>query len=438
MEDLKASSVEELEDILSRYSDNALFRGQTSFYGLPDKPSVVSSFDRKVCIPSEMLKWCTYATYVLDVYVKGHSDSFTFQQALLQQYGWRSFFVDCSSDASVSAWFASHTFSNNQDEKVSETSEDYQERFVLLFKQYARYDFMEGEGHLFILDKTTCADVGLADLADISTAGSRPRTSAQAAWLVGPLHDEPLPDNCFLAHVSAKRSIFRDYAAKNGKVNTEDLFPTVKEDLILKALLGLPWRKFNETDPSFNLEMFRRSLDIPEYHKSYEKISLSTTAFYSGERLEHKFTEIEGAPNGARVISAPDTVIFGSAPNDSKWLFPIVESLVHDGRAVVFEIDELIKHPTMGHLTKYQKGIGVIPRGENLYELCELMVEHPGLDMTKVGLCKGRYYRRGPNGLWNREYNENECPCDSDFVHDQHISALIIAEDFLANPGDFL
>lgn len=77
----------ELESAIAKYGDDALFRGQTAHYGDPNKPSVVTSFDRRGCIPSQMLKWSRYATNVLDVFVRDYDDPQGHNQALLQHYG---------------------------------------------------------------------------------------------------------------------------------------------------------------------------------------------------------------------------------------------------------------------------------------------------------------------------------------------------------------
>ena len=117
--------------------------------------------------------------------------------------------------------------------------------------------------------------------------------------------------------------------------------------------------------------------------------------------------------------------------------FPKIEELVRGNGAVAFEIDDIIQHANMGHMTSYQKGIGVVPYGDYLFELCELVLEHPGLDLTRAGFNKGWFYRRGEDGLWTRERHAEECDCGSAAVHDLHVSALHIAEAYLNEPEAF-
>lgn len=128
-----ASTLDELEMMLTSFGSDVLFRGQNSHYGEPGEPSVGTSFDRKGCIPSEMLKWCRYSQNVLDAFIQGHRGDFAYQQALLQHYGWRSFYVDCTSNPAVAAWFASHSYS---EEPKLEISEDCDERPVWLKSEW--------------------------------------------------------------------------------------------------------------------------------------------------------------------------------------------------------------------------------------------------------------------------------------------------------------
>lgn len=434
MEHFKVNSLEELEVLIEGFGENVLFRGQINHYGELGKPSVLTSFERKGCIPTEMLKWSRYAKNVLDVFIGEHINDFNYHQALLQHYGWRSFFIDCSSNPAVGAWFASHIYSSDF---VNDLSEDYEERPVLLRKEFAQYDFEEGEGHLYVLDKALAGEVGLVDLAALTIEGARPRTAAQAAWLIGPVYKGCVPQHCFSAQITASRSVLRDYAAARGLNDTDALFPPVTEDPILHALLGLPWREIEEVrNPTFNLPVFRRTLSLPEYQDSFVKIAWPRTAFFRGGKVADTFETIDGDPVGGIVISVPNTVLFGTAAETMPLSFPNIEALVEKFGTVAFEVDELIQHANMGHLTIYQKGIGVIPRGDGLFEVCELAVEHPGLDMTRAGFNQGRYYRKGENGLWVRERHPQECNCGDSNVHGQHISALHIAEDFIKNNNE--
>lgn len=430
MKRISAASTDELRNILAGFQGEFLFRGQTSHYEKDGMPSVVTSFDRQGCIPSEMVKWIRYARGVLEAYIGEKADTLPFWQALLQHYGWRSFFVDCSTSAAVGAWFASHTYSDNT---MFELCEDFEERAVVLKKRMASYEFTEGEGNLYVLDKALSETlVGAVDLAALKIEGAHPRTEAQSAWLVGPLSNTNLPAECFAAHITASRAVLRDYAAQEGLVTTEDLFPSRKDDPLLRALLSLPWKKIENQGKDIGLLFFCRALDLPEYHESFVKISAEGTAFFQGAKVAQRGS-IDGIPYSGTTVPMPEIVIFGSA-DEAPLRFPEIEKLLAEHRSVAFEIDELIQHPTMRGRTLYQKGIAAIAHEPTLVQVSELLVEHPGLDLTRAGINPGWFYRIGGDGLWRREAHSEECDCGHEKTHLRHISAMHIIEYHLANP----
>jgi len=429
----EARTVENLVELIASFGDEVLFRGQTSHYGEPGAPSIGTSFDRKGCIPSEMLKWCRYSQGVLDTFIAKHRADFAYQQALLQHYGWRSFYVDCTSKPAVAAWFASHKYS----EKIQpELSEDCDERSVVLKKRMAQYTPEAGVGHVYVLSKQDASQVGLVDLATLTVQGFRPRTVAQSAWLLGPIHN-PIPQNCYLAQITAPNEVLQAYAASCGLTDTNTLFPTPVDDPILKALLELPWEEIKTASTLKDLPVFKRALELPEYHPSFVKIASAQTAFYRGARILDTQVSIDGDPHGGIFVEIPDMVLYGTADANKPLCFPEIEKLIEKNGTVAFEADVLIKHASLGHLTLYQKGVGVIPRGPDLFEVCELAVKHPGLQLTGAGFIRGWTYRKQPGGTWAREAQASDCSCGNPIVHGQHISALHIAEDFLRDPEDF-
>jgi len=134
MELAEARTVQELMGLIAKLGDGVLFRGQTAHYEKDGVPSIVTSFDRQGCIPPLMLKWARYANNLLDTFIGPEAHTLDFSQALLQHYGWRSFYIDCSASAAVSAWFASHRYS---DKSTIEIAEDYEERPMFLAKRRA-------------------------------------------------------------------------------------------------------------------------------------------------------------------------------------------------------------------------------------------------------------------------------------------------------------
>ncbi|WP_198147438.1 FRG domain-containing protein [Sphingobium chungbukense] len=221
MQNIKVNNLVELKECLAAFGKNVLFRGQTEHFGTPEHPSATTSFDRHGCIPSEMLRWSRYADEVLGAFTGEHSN-LPLSQAILQHYGFRSFYLDCSDQPAVSAWFAGNRYS---DEPSVELCEDCDERPLFLRKKMASYNAADGVGHLYVLDRAACEKVGLTDLTAIAIEGARTRAGVQSAHLLGPLRNTPLPVECFLVHIEADCAIFREFAAEAGLVSTDSVFP---------------------------------------------------------------------------------------------------------------------------------------------------------------------------------------------------------------------
>lgn len=110
---------------------------------------------------------------------------------------------------------------------------------------------------------------------------------------------------------------------------------------------------------------------------------------------------------------------------------------MQEHRTVAFEVDHLIQHATLGNTAYYQKGIVVWEHEHGLIELCEMMVEHPGLDLIRASLVPGWFYRVDGEGFWHREPHAEDCNCGSARTHLRHLSALHIVEAFLNSPQEF-
>lgn len=435
LEQFEVRTISELEAVIAQFGDNVLFRGQNSLYGKQEVPSVLASFDRDECNKSTMIKWISYAASVLEGVIGSHANDLEYVQALLQHYGWRSFYVDCTTNPAVAAWFASHKCSlsikPSPPPKI-DMCEDCNENPIWLIKKAVRYYYEDGDGYLYILDKSLASRLGLVDLSDIEIKGFRPRMQAQDAWLLGPLYGEPVPENCFIAQIKASRSLLKQYAVLNAITDTNSLFPSVTEDPILKELLDLPWREVEQLrDPNIDIPVFKRSLELPEYHDSYVKNVSPSIAFYRGGKIAELFDSIEtmrGELTGGVTISSPSIILFGTDNDNSPLRLPKIERLLKGKNYVAFEIDELIKHVNKDFQAVYQKGIGIICHETDLIEVCELVVVHPGMYMQNAGFRLGWFYRKNSDGVWVREPCENECGCGNDMIHEKHISALRIAE----------
>lgn len=432
-----AKSLAELEALVADVGDDVLFRGQTKHFGGLDSPAMSSSFDRHGCIPPEMIKWSYYARGALKLTLGEVVDSMELTQAVLQHYGWRSFYLDLSASPAVSAWFASHTFVSDV---AIEMCEDCFELPIWLRKTKARYEFQPGTGHLYLIDKRKLLESGnaLHDLSQLEAAAPKPRFKAQAAWLAGPLRGH-LPIECFHSRIIANRQILADFAAKGGFEETSDLFPAQESDPVLASLLSLPWTELklpDEKKPKFDLPAFRRSLELPEYHDSFYKIHSDMHAFYRGETIAELFDASDGEKPPFTLRSVPDDVIFGHVAA-SEVRFPQIARAIEEDKFAAFEVGNLIRTSETGPSRSYGKGLAIQSKGENIVEVSELSVDHPGTKMTGCGVNRGWHYQIDQDGTWRRISHEDDCPCGDDDRHRKHFSALTILDRWLADPSDF-
>lgn len=243
MERLHCATRDELDQVLRRAGPDSLFRGQIEHHIRPDgAASLRTSFSRQGCTPPLMIKWNHYARKALSKYVRGWkptSDTAT-DQAILQHYGWMSFFLDMTGDPSVAAWFASHRYSETQG---MELVEDCFEDPVFAITRNAKFQAVtEGNGHLYVISRRMVRTHAMeaVQLSEIATHEGSPRYLRQDAYMLGPVPLVGLPEACIVAHISAPMSILQDVATGH---TTASLFPEPEDDPIFGELLSLPWAK---------------------------------------------------------------------------------------------------------------------------------------------------------------------------------------------------
>ena len=433
MQIIRAETSEEIKCFIQQFEGLAIYRGQTKHYGDLGAPSATTSFDRQGCIPSEMAKWVRYSQATLRHYFGEKKSTPEFCQAVLQHYGWRSFYLDASSSAAVSAWFASNSHESKMNLMLSE---DYRESPVFLKILSAQYTPASGYGHLYVLDRKGIEeDIGLTDLSLLSVEGRRLRFLVQSAFLVGPLRSKPLPNEYYLAHIIAPCEAYRELARECSLSDTTDLFPKPDEDPVLGSLLSLPWYELTskEVDKS-PIPIFRRSIELPEYHNGYTKHLSPNVGLYRGYTIAER-GEIDGIKATSIMMKVPELALFGTAPM-MPMLFPKIEELLEKHEAVSFEVDTLIQHAAHENSCLYGKGVSVAVE-DGLFHVGELMIEHPGQDVTGAGVNAGWYFERAGNGQWQRVPHQDECPCGDASTHTRHLSMLTIVEEWLRNPSGF-
>lgn len=421
MKHIHCETLAQLSEALRGISPDALFRGQTEEYLEPDgTPSISTTFSRHRCIPSRMIKWFHYSRLILSSFVKDfdpRSDA-AIDQAILQHYGWRSFFVDATEDAAVAAWFAANKFSSDQ---VVELCEDCWEDPVLKVRTYAKHEQASGAGCIYAISRKALRSLNInaVDLVEITTVTGTPRFLAQSAFMIGPLQ-RTLPIECLIAKITAPAEVFAAYAKGNGNLSMEKLFPDEDSDPVLSSLLSLPWVK-RDVDGG-GIDVFDRGLPLPEYYDGYVKIAGSSTVFYRRFWIDD-LAQHDGVFRPTSYFTS-ESLYHGTASDPT--LLPALAALVREKKEVAVEIDGFVYHP-YGEPDTYGKGIFLRLEPDGSILLSELLVSQEGGRPTGFGIARGRFYSSDENGRWTRVPHPEECDCGHDQHHEHH---LIVAKHF--------
>jgi hypothetical protein len=416
LEIIRCETLEDLRETLSRVGPDALFRGQTRHFMRADgTPSLTTSFSRQGCVPELMIKWLYYACSILRRYVQGRTvdpdePDLATDQAILQHYGWRSFFLDATGDASVAAWFASNQFVSK---KSINLMEDCFEDPVILVTEAASFEPAEGLGYIYILSRKKLRNSGIdaVHLSEIATLQGSPRYLRQDAYMVGPVDPKGLNIEFITARIVAPATVLASFA---GSHSIEYLFPPPSDDPILKELLSMPWERIE--NPEAGIGIYRRSLAIPEYGFHLRKHMPATSAMYRRFWLK----DIPRNPEENEIIFhilCGGALYHGSSP--LSYSLPSLTKLLEVCDAAIIEPPSLVYHNSG---TRYGKGVIVRKKSENLVSVGEFGVEHPGLQVTDFGEFPGLHYRINDRGEWSRSIHAEDCPCGSE--HNDHIRLL--------------
>jgi hypothetical protein len=425
MNTVECRTPEELQAFFEGLAPGALFRGQTKEYLRADGgPDIRASFDRHGCIPSRMLKWWHYSRAILSTYVKsfdGLTDLAT-DQAILQHYGWRSFFLDATANPFVASWFAANDY---RSEPSGELIEDCFEDPLFVIRQRAWYEPADELGCVYVLSRKAlrARELQTVDLVEITTASGRHRCVAQSAFMVGPLNGY-LPDDCIVSRVFAPSSVFRAYAAQVPELTCEALFPGPAVDPVMAALLSIPWVKRELEGDGIGIDYFDRGLPLPEYEVKTIRRTGPATAYY------RRFWLADGVNPETPLAETTfylteETLYHGSASGD--LVFPNLTNLVRERKSVALEIDGLVRHPYSSSSSQYGKGIYLEAVEDDVILVTELAVDHLGTRPGGFGITRGSYFRVDEAFRWHRIDHPEQCDCGRPAHHAHH---LVVAEHF--------
>lgn len=401
-------SIEELELFASKYSSGHIFRGQTNHYLIDEGGiSINTSFNRKGCVPPVMQKWNFYCEEILR-YHKGPEFEGKVDlvecQAVLQHYGWRSFFIDFSRRIEVSCWFASNVYS----EKITgQIGEDWQEIGLWSLHKEAFYSPHSGFGYLYVVDEAQLAinDIHISDLERFRFSDFSSRFDRQSAVMLGPL--SKLPDSVIVATLCVPVEILQQYSKD---LSAAELFPGRDEDLIYKSLLDPPFVLKNyDGHGCGDYGPYVRDLDIPEYDYKFVKRLSPNIAFYRYRYLIN--------PNEAEtvVIRVPDHFLH-HVDIDSDGGFHEVLNLFNDTEVLIIESEGIIRWPTYFGTSLYLKGVEIRRIAVDEIRISGLLVRHPGSSLNQIIVDDGWRYKIA-DGYLMRANSEADCPCNNKRKH---------------------
>jgi FRG domain len=414
----KISTLDELGSALESLPENVVYRGQTKHHTDPEgRLSMTTSFEREGCIPPLMVKWSQYAESVIRA-LQGPDQPEPSEgrtQAILQHYGWRSFYIDATNNPAVAAWFASHEFSSTT---RAELCEDAFEEGVCLITMAAKYALSAvPTGHLYVISKDEVIRLGAEcdDLGEkISTEpGLRLRFLDQEACMLGPF-TKGVDERCIVAHFEVPVSVLAQFAKNAGFHQTHTLFPTAAEDPVLRLLLNSPWVRASQ---DIALPTFVQGLRLPMYSDNYQKHLPAAVALYSREWVDAPGTARRIPELGkALFIRVPDAFAYGQPTGETA--FARLSELLRQHGTVVIEFDGLFRYAERSDEQDYYKGIVMVLDGDRL-SVAALVVRHPGMRLTASGSERGWYYSVLPDAQWQRLPSLDDCPCNAPHRHEQ-------------------
>lgn len=429
MKTINVQSIEELKDQLQSFGVDVLFRGQTRhFVDADGKPNIPTSFARHGCVPPLMQRWAHYAgTSIQALAGPGSPEpSIELEQAVLQHYGWRSFYIDVTKSPNVAAWFASHRFVS----KVHlHLCEDCFEDPILLRIEQAVYEASEeSTGHIYVIstEHASVAGARFLDLNQEITSDAPLRFHAQAAGLLGPYTYGLLAESV-IAHLLVPTELLSSYAREGGIDEASQLFPTRLQDPLLRLLLATPWTHIS--DDVGRISAFRRSLALPEYDDAFIKHRPPSDAFFTEVWVDENRGNQDSFFAAALFVRMAEDMFYGSPVNLDMRL-PRTAELMRKHAKVVLELDGLVRFAEQAQQENYVKGVVLQTYPEGV-EVSALVVEHPGQVLSGAGVERGWFYEIHPDGTWARKKDDRECPCNASHRHRQHLLLIHRLEEIL-------
>mgnify|MGYP000137245666 CR=1 FL=1 len=371
-------SEKELLDIISEIQKDTpstsllLFRGQTQLH---DK--IRSGRARSTTITQKDVEngWNT----IVNRLSKKTSET-KHNQAILQHYGFPTYYIDLTSDPVIAAWFACNKYSLLKPQLwVGAT--------IRVQDETTYEKITEGIGHLFVLEIPNFAEmIEKQELFDITHESVFKRPKSQSAYLMlDQPPRQPNPNN-FIKHV-----LEIDRTKYVSSKNIKELFPNPKIDKGYEGLLNVPFVQI----PSYYLEKNNKKLSDKGQLTDLDKyFTLAKRAIHIPLYVENKSDLFEFNPKWN------DTVIFEPTPFQL-WNFEKFNiSDIHEGQNGIFgETSKITISPSA-----YEK----LFNSEKSTELVWPLIDSNSIFFTKAELDHDKVINHSPPyvGVWLHKDND--------------------------------
>lgn len=436
-------NLKELQDKVNSYNSDFLFRGQTKNYSNEKyQNSFLTSFERQPCVPSFHIKWNYYCYNILKwlsiqnfFSYEEDDDIEKYVQALLQHYGWRSNFIDLSSNIAVSSFFASFKYEDN---RTIQMVEDCYENGVFDMRNTSRYiKSTEEYGVIYVFDKSLLemnAKSSLINLQDC-LCDENLRPIRQNGYLIENI-DNSLNDilNASLKEVLfIETNVLIDYCMKEN-IDQDYLFPSNDIDIIYKELLSLPRKEFID-EQGKRTNFYKQPFFIPEYNINFNKFKDKSVAFYSTKWLIDDFMEFcdKKRKNNMEVffrtaykIKVYDDTPFHISPAIDLSINGLkVFDYIKERQKIIIEFNNIFKY-SLNADCEYQKGI-ICEYISDSVKISELGVIYTGKQIQGM-YAKLPYYYTFKDNKFCKIKGENECMCND---YELHIHLLKVVQVLL-------
>jgi hypothetical protein len=432
MEQHRFDDADSLSSYVTSLGKAALYRGQTTHYEVKGAAVIKPSQHRKGCVPSMLRAW---THHIIDSCRRLSPrnelvEDVELMQALLQHYGWRSFYIDATDSIGVAAWFAG---SAHNDRPVLDLCTDSNGDAIALRLDAPNYIEHDGSGHLYVISRDALVSerLGTINLAERVRGSVHTRFIAQSAWLIGAMPG-PLPPSSIIAHVEAPGAVMRELARRSGFVRTEQLFPARSRDAVLEVLLSSPWQRISLRAGGKGPTAYARRLPLPEYDYAHQERRPASeafvTPFWIADQRANFNTDVTDQKGDFRLnertfFRISEDILYVAKPATMPRVPKFLAMLKRENRIIV-ESDGLIRLSDDLHGYEYDKGVSVELVEPNVIEVSALVVDHPGARIAGAGVRMPWFYSFDDNGNLQHIEREGQCTCKDPWRHRQHIEVL--------------